>query len=216
MNRLCEAFVKGDSARSNQSGSGLGLSVVQQVARLNKLRFTVESRDHRFITVLSGTRRTRRNGSRAERKANRMVMTDLVALMKQKMNVTEQDTGILFRDVKWKVTGSCRLYARTHDTEEALEMLIEHALNCVPDGAEIAVEGEKRALRIVYPADRKRMSKEESDIVFNAVRTLVKKSKLCFDAEEQNGQITLKIRERMILFRPLHFRAGGEPPRALI
>ena len=100
--------------------------------------------------------------------------------------------------------------------EKALEMLTEHALNCVPDGAEIAVEGEKRALRIVYPADRKRMSKEESDIVFNAVRTLVKKSKLCFDTEEQNGQITLKIRERMILFRPLHFRAGGEPPRALI
>ena len=218
--RLCEAFVKGDTARSNQSGSGLGLSVVRQAARLNRMKFTVESREHRFITALTGGRRIRRQAEKEIwndfKKANSITLTDITALMKQKMNVTEQDTGILFRDVKWKVTGSCRLYARTHDMEKALEMLTEHALNCVPDGAEIAVEGEKRALRIVYPADRKRMSKEESDIVFNAVRTLVKKSKLCFDTEEQNGQITLKIRERMILFRPLHFRAGGEPPRALI
>ena len=52
VDRLCEAFVKGDSARSNRKGTGLGLSVVRQIAELNRLRFSIESSDHKFIVLL--------------------------------------------------------------------------------------------------------------------------------------------------------------------
>ena len=50
--QLCEAFVKGDSARSNRKGTGLGLSVVRQIAELNKLRFSIESSNHKFTVLL--------------------------------------------------------------------------------------------------------------------------------------------------------------------
>ena len=52
IDELCEAFVKGDSARSNRKGTGLGLSVVRQAAALNKLRFRVESSGHTFTALL--------------------------------------------------------------------------------------------------------------------------------------------------------------------
>ena len=53
IDELCEAFVKGDSARSNRKGTGLGLSVVTQAAKLNKLRFSIESSGHSFTALLS-------------------------------------------------------------------------------------------------------------------------------------------------------------------
>lgn len=209
--RLCEAFVKGDTARSNQSGSGLGLSVVRQAARLNRMKFTVESREHRFITALTGGRRAQRQAENEIRndlrEANAVTPTDIIALMREQVNaVTEQETGEASRGVTWKFTGSCRLYARPQDMKAVLAKLTEHALGCVPDGAEIAVTGEKNALHIVHPADRKRLSREESEIVTAAVRKLVKKSKLCFDAEEQNGLFKITVREKSLLFRPIHFR----------
>ena len=49
---LSEAFVKGDSARSSRSGTGLGLSVVRQAAALNKLRFRIESGEHKFTVQI--------------------------------------------------------------------------------------------------------------------------------------------------------------------
>ena len=52
INEVCEAFVKGDSARSNRKGTGLGLSVVRQSAELNKLRFRVQSSGHTFTALL--------------------------------------------------------------------------------------------------------------------------------------------------------------------
>lgn len=58
--QLCEAFVRGDSARSNQKGTGLGLSVVRQIAELNRLRLGIESSGHRFTVTLRGKKGLRR------------------------------------------------------------------------------------------------------------------------------------------------------------
>ena len=49
---LSEAFVKGDSARGNRAGTGLGLSVVRQAAKINKLRFDLHSSGHKFTVRL--------------------------------------------------------------------------------------------------------------------------------------------------------------------
>lgn len=49
---LCEPFRRGDAARGSQSGSGLGLSIVQQIAALQKLRLRVTARDGVFTAEL--------------------------------------------------------------------------------------------------------------------------------------------------------------------
>ena len=49
---LCEPFRRGDAARGSQSGSGLGLSIVQQIAALHKLRLRVTAKDGVFTAEL--------------------------------------------------------------------------------------------------------------------------------------------------------------------
>lgn len=50
--KLCEPFQRGDAARGSQSGSGLGLSIVQQIASLHKCRLRVTARDGEFTVEL--------------------------------------------------------------------------------------------------------------------------------------------------------------------
>lgn len=49
---ICEPFRRGDAARGSQSGSGLGLSIVQQIAALHKLRLRITARDGIFTAEL--------------------------------------------------------------------------------------------------------------------------------------------------------------------
>lgn len=49
---LCEPFKRGDAARGSQSGSGLGLSIVQQIAALHQLRLRVTARNGVFTAAL--------------------------------------------------------------------------------------------------------------------------------------------------------------------
>ena len=49
---LIMPFVKGDKAR-NENSSGIGLAIVQSVADLNKLKFTISSSENQFKAVLS-------------------------------------------------------------------------------------------------------------------------------------------------------------------
>ncbi|MBR4201589.1 MAG: HAMP domain-containing histidine kinase [Oscillospiraceae bacterium] len=49
---LCKPFKRGDAARGNQSGSGLGLSIVQQIAVLHKIRLHVAAREGVFTVEL--------------------------------------------------------------------------------------------------------------------------------------------------------------------
>ena len=172
--RLCEAFVKGDSARSNQSGSGLGLSVVRQAARLNRMQFTVESHDHQFITALADgiptslrkrTAHRARNLAaslkehRAVRKANRVMRTDLTAQVKAQVQVHDQELSA--RNLQSKVTGGCVLYARPLDMETVAETAVTLALRMMPDKGTLSVTGENGALRIRFPADRTRIGSDE-------------------------------------------------------
>lgn len=53
---LCEPFKRGDAARGNQSGSGLGLSIVQQIAALHKLRLRVTAKGGIFTIELKRRR----------------------------------------------------------------------------------------------------------------------------------------------------------------
>ena len=53
---LCEPFKRGDEARGSQSGSGLGLSIVQQIAALHKLRLRVTAKDGIFTIELKRRR----------------------------------------------------------------------------------------------------------------------------------------------------------------
>lgn len=198
--RLCEAFVKGDSARSNQSGSGLGLSVVQQVARLNRLHFKVQSSNHQFITTLSGGRWAE---SRAERNANRITKTDLTALVKAQLQAQEAEFSA--RSLKSKVTGVCVLYARPLDMEELTEMLAALALRCLPDEGTLRAEGEGDVLRISFPADRTRIGAEDLKVLLVAAKRTVRESKLRFSYSEEAGQMTLTVRSRPVLFRPIRF-----------
>ena len=52
---LCEPFRRGDEARSRRSGSGMGLSIVKQIAALHKWRFKVTARDGVFTATLNCT-----------------------------------------------------------------------------------------------------------------------------------------------------------------
>ena len=52
---LCEPFKRGDAARGSQSGSGLGLSIVQQIAALHHLRLTITAKDGIFTAELKKT-----------------------------------------------------------------------------------------------------------------------------------------------------------------
>ena len=54
--KLCEPFKRGDAARGSQSGSGLGLSIVQQIAALHKLRLRVTAKDGIFTVELKRRR----------------------------------------------------------------------------------------------------------------------------------------------------------------
>lgn len=49
---LCEPFRRGDTARGSDSGSGLGLSIVQQIAALHKIRLRVTARNGIFTVRL--------------------------------------------------------------------------------------------------------------------------------------------------------------------
>ena len=49
---VCEPFRRGDAARGSQSGSGLGLSFVRQIAALQKLRLRITAKDGVFTAEL--------------------------------------------------------------------------------------------------------------------------------------------------------------------
>ena len=53
---LCEPFRRGDAARGSQSGSGLGLSIVQQIAALHRYRLLVTAREGIFTAELRADR----------------------------------------------------------------------------------------------------------------------------------------------------------------
>ena len=217
--RLCEAFVKGDSARSNQSGSGLGLSVVRQAARLNRMQFTVESRDHQFITALAdgiptslrkrAAHRARNLAAslkehRAARRANRVMRTNLTAPVKAQIQAHEQELSA--RNLQSKVTGDCVLYARPLDMETVAEAAVTLALRMMPDGSALSVTGEGNALRIRFPADRTRIGSDELRALLGQMRKKVRRSKLRFAAEEEAGQMTLTVSEKPLFFRPIRLR----------
>ena len=50
--QLCEPFVKGNSARTSGAGSGMGLAIVKQTAKLHGFRFRTESENGKFIAKL--------------------------------------------------------------------------------------------------------------------------------------------------------------------
>lgn len=217
--RLCEAFVKGDSARSNQSGSGLGLSVVRQAARLNRMRFTVESRDHQFITALADgiptslrKRAVHRAKSfaaslkerRAARRANRVMRTDLTAPVKAQIQAHEQELSA--RNLQSKVTGDCVLYARPLDMETVAEAAVTLALRMMPDEGTLSVTGEGNALCIRFPADRTRIGSDELTALLGQMRKKVRRSKLQFASGEETGQMTLTVSEKPLLFHPIRLR----------
>lgn len=52
---LCEPFRRGDAARGTQAGSGLGLSIVQQIAALHRFRLCVTARNGEFSAELKKT-----------------------------------------------------------------------------------------------------------------------------------------------------------------
>lgn len=52
---ICEPFRRGDSARGSHSGSGLGLSIVQQIASLNKLRLRITAKDGIYTVELKSS-----------------------------------------------------------------------------------------------------------------------------------------------------------------
>ena len=49
---LMKPFVRGDKARSNISGNGLGLTIAERAARINGLRLTVSSTDEGFTAAV--------------------------------------------------------------------------------------------------------------------------------------------------------------------
>ena len=57
--QICEPFRRGDAARGSQSGSGLGLSIVQQIASLHKCRLRVTARNGEFTVALKKRKRIR-------------------------------------------------------------------------------------------------------------------------------------------------------------
>ena len=52
---ICEPFRRGDSARGSHSGSGLGLSIVQQIASLHKLRLRITAKDGIYTVELKSS-----------------------------------------------------------------------------------------------------------------------------------------------------------------
>ena len=50
--KICEPFQRGDVARGSHSGSGLGLSIVKQIASLHKIKLRITTKDGIFIAEL--------------------------------------------------------------------------------------------------------------------------------------------------------------------
>ena len=49
---VCEPLVKGDTARTSRSGSGMGLAIVRQIMQLHKYRFSVKSENGKFTAKI--------------------------------------------------------------------------------------------------------------------------------------------------------------------
>ena len=54
---ICEPFQRGDRARGSQSGSGLGLSIVQQIAVLHSIKLRITAKDGTFTVALKPKKR---------------------------------------------------------------------------------------------------------------------------------------------------------------
>lgn len=50
--KICEPFQRGDVARGSHSGSGLGLSIVKQIASLHKIKLSITTKDGNFTAEL--------------------------------------------------------------------------------------------------------------------------------------------------------------------
>ena len=50
--KICEPFQRGDAARGSHSGSGLGLSIVKQIASLHKIKLRITTKDGIFTAEL--------------------------------------------------------------------------------------------------------------------------------------------------------------------
>lgn len=50
--QLKEAFVKGDNVRSNENGNGLGLCIVDQIARAHGYHMDIQVKEHEFIVEI--------------------------------------------------------------------------------------------------------------------------------------------------------------------
>ena len=98
------------------------------------------------------------------------------------------------------------LYARPLDMETVAETAVTLALRMMPDKGTLSVTGENGALRIRFPADRTRIGSDELKLLLNLMRKKVRRSKLRFVSEEKNGQMTLTVSEKSMLFRPIHLR----------
>ena len=49
---VCEPLVKGESARTSRSGSGMGLAIVRQIMQLHGFRFTVKAENGKYTAKI--------------------------------------------------------------------------------------------------------------------------------------------------------------------
>ena len=145
---LCEPFRRGDAERSTHSGSGLGLSIVQQIAALNKIRLRITARDGIFTAELkrNSLRRTIKIKKERPKKKERLDLTALLHTAFRNHAAAMETNGLTLRE-----SGRCMLTANAEHLSALAAQLAETAVRHAAAGSRITVTGEKYALRICTP-----------------------------------------------------------------
>ena len=145
---LCEPFRRGDAERSSHSGSGLGLSIVQQIAALNKIRLRITARDGIFTAELKRNplRRTIKTKKERPKKKERLDLTALLHTAFRNNAAAMETNGLTLSE-----SGRCMLTANAECLSALAAQLAETAVRHAAAGSRITVTGEKYALRICTP-----------------------------------------------------------------
>lgn len=145
---LCEPFRRGDAERSSHSGSGLGLSIVQQIAALNKIRLRITARDGVFTAELKRNplRRTIKIKKERPKKKERLDLTALLHTAFRNNAAAMETNGLTLSE-----SGRCMLTANAERLSALAAQLAETAVRHAAAGSRITVTGEKYALRIRTP-----------------------------------------------------------------
>ena len=144
---LLNPFRRGDEARGRHSGSGLGLSMIHNIANLHRLKLKLTAQNGIF-TISIKIPLLLYPLTKPKRRPKKQKM-DLAACLKE--SFSRLDADMQMRGLKLKTSGSLTVKAKPEEVQQLCDQLATNAVRYTKEGGNITVSAKRHQITVSNP-----------------------------------------------------------------